>query len=84
MALNAILAADKGITASIVLVLVFNGIWFGAAIASVVISCCGGGGPQGAVAGERLVRRHARATTILVFGAVGAYLSVKGAAQLIG
>lgn len=85
VALNAILAADKGMTASIVLVLVFNGIWFGAAIASVVIFLLRPGAARRALSrANDWVRRHARATTMLVFGAVGAYLSVKGAAQLIG
>jgi hypothetical protein len=85
VALNSILADEDSLAAGVALVLVFNAIWFGAAIASVVVFLLRPGAARRALTrADAWVRRHSRATTIVVFGGVGVYLSVKGATELIG
>jgi Sap, sulfolipid-1-addressing protein len=84
LALNAIVAERRGLVDDIVQVLVFNAIWFGAAIASVVyLMIRPGAARRTMLRASSWARRHARGTTITVFAAVGVYLSVNGAAGLI-
>ena len=83
VALNEIVA-HSGVADGIVAVLVFNAIWFGAAIASVVYFMIRPGAARRALlrAGA-WARAHSRGTTIALFAVVGAYLSVKGAIGLV-
>jgi hypothetical protein len=84
VALNAIVAERKGLVDDIVAVLIFNAIWFGAAIAAVVYFMLRPGAARRALLRvSSSARRHARGTTILVFAVVGGYLSVNGAAGLM-
>jgi hypothetical protein len=84
VALNAIVAERSGLVDDIVVVLVFNAIWFGAAIASVVYFMVRPGAARRALLRvSSWARRHSRATTIGVFAVVGFYLSVKGAVGLL-
>jgi Sap, sulfolipid-1-addressing protein len=79
VALNAIVAEDRGLVAGVFQVLLFNAIWFGAAIASVVVFLLRPGAARRALARVNgWARRHARGTTCVIFGAVGTYLAVKG------
>jgi Sap, sulfolipid-1-addressing protein len=84
VALNAIVAEDRSLVAGIFQVLLFNAIWFGAAIASVVVFLLRPGAARRALARvDGLARRHARGTTCVVFGAAGTYLAVKGVSGLV-
>jgi Sap, sulfolipid-1-addressing protein len=84
VALNSIVAGGHGAGDAILAVLVFNAIWFGAAIAAVVYFMIRPGAARTALLrASSWARRHARGTTIAVFAAVGAYLSVNGAAGLL-
>jgi hypothetical protein len=85
VALNEIVAEDRGLVAGIFHVLLFNAIWFGAAIASVVVFLLRPGAARRALARVNgWVRRHARGTTCVVFGAAGTYLVVKGVRGFVG
>jgi hypothetical protein len=65
-------------------VLVFNVIWFGAAIASVVIFLLRPGAARSGLARVNdWVRRHARGTTVVVFAAAGSYLAIRGVLGLV-
>jgi Sap, sulfolipid-1-addressing protein len=84
VALNAIVAERHGLGDDVLAVLVFNAIWFGAAIASVVYFMIRPGAARRALLrASSWARRHARGTTIVVFGAVGVYLSLNGAVGLL-
>jgi hypothetical protein len=84
VALNAIVAERHGLGDDVLQVLVFNAIWFGAAVASVVYFMIRPGAARRALLrASSWARRHARGTTIVVFGAVGVYLSANGAAGLL-
>jgi high-affinity Fe2+/Pb2+ permease len=84
VALNAIVAERNGLGDDVLQVLVFNAIWFGAAIASVVYFMIRPGAARRALLrASSWARRHARGTTIVVFGGVGIYLSVNGAVGLL-
>jgi Sap, sulfolipid-1-addressing protein len=84
VALNAIVAERNGLLDDIVAVLVFNAIWFGAAIATVVYFMIRPGAARRALLlVSSWARRHARGTTVFVFGVVGIYLSVNGAVGLL-
>ncbi len=83
VALNEIVA-HSGFADGIVAVLVFNAIWFGAAIASVVYFMIRPGAARRALLrASGWARAHSRGTTIALFAVVGAYLSVKGAIGLL-
>jgi Sap, sulfolipid-1-addressing protein len=83
VALNEIVA-HAGFADGIVAVLVFNAIWFGAAIASVVYFMIRPGAARRALLrASAWARAHSRGTTIALFAAVGAYLSVNGAVGLL-
>ena len=84
VALNEILAHRDEIADGVVAVLVFNAIWFGAAIASVVIFMVRPGAARRALLrASAWARLHSRGVTIAVFAAVGAYLVVNGAVGLL-
>ena len=84
VALNAIVADERGVVFGVVQVLVFNAIWFGAAFASVVIFLLRPGAARRMLARVNdWVRRHARATVAVVFAFAGCYLAVKGGLGLI-
>ena len=84
VALNEIVAHRNGIADGIVAVLVFNAIWYGAAIASVVFFMIRPGAARRALLrASSWARLHSRGVTIAVFAAVGAYLFGTGAVGLI-
>jgi hypothetical protein len=84
VALNAIVAERNGLLDDIAAVLVFNAIWFGAALASVVYFMVRPGAARRALFRvSSWARGHARGTTIFVFGVVGVYLSVNGVVGLL-
>ena len=83
VALNEIVAHRNGIADGIVAVLVFNAIWFGAAIASVILFMVRPGAARRALLrASDWARLHSRGVTIGVFAAAGAYLFVDGAVGL--
>jgi hypothetical protein len=84
VALNAIIAEGPSLASGVLQVLLFNAIWFAAAIAAVVIFLLR---PRAAPrALNRVIswaRGHARITTVLVFGLAGSYLAIRGMTALI-
>jgi hypothetical protein len=83
VALNAIIAEGRGFAAGVLWVLVFNAIWFGGAFATVVIFLLRPGAARRTLGRlNAWARRHARATTVVVFGAAGSYLAIKGGVGL--
>ena len=83
VALNEIVAHRNGVTDGIVAVLVFNAIWFGAAIASVILFMVRPGAARRALLRvSDWARLHSRGVTIAVSAAAGAYLFVDGAVGL--
>ena len=84
VALNEIVAHRNAIADGIVAVLVFNAIWYGAAIASVILFMIRPGAARRTLlrAGA-WARLHSRGVTIAVFATVGAYLFVNGAVGLL-
>jgi Sap-like sulfolipid-1-addressing protein len=84
VALNAIVAERRSLVVGILEVLLFNAIWFGAAIASVVIFLLRPGVARRALARVNgWARRHARSITVLVFTVAGSYLAIRGVAGLV-
>ena len=84
VALNAIIAEGPGFVAGALQVLVFNAIWFASAIAAVVMFLIRPGVASRALARvDNWARRHARVTTVLVFGLVGSYLAIRGLTALL-
>lgn len=84
LALNAIVAGRGSLVVEVLEVLLFNAIWFGAAIASVVIFLLRPGVARRALA--RLngwARRHTRTITVLAFAMAGSYLAIRGVAGLV-
>jgi hypothetical protein len=85
VALNAIIAEGPGFAAGVLWVLVFNAIWFGGAFATVVIFLLRPGAARRTLGRlNAWARCHARATTVVVFGAAGSYLAIKGGVGLAG
>jgi Sap, sulfolipid-1-addressing protein len=85
VALNAIVAESRALASGVLQVLVFNGIWFGAAFASVVLFLLRPrAAPRLLARVDGWSRRHARAITALVFAGAGAYLTIRGAIGLAG
>ena len=85
VALNSIVSSGDDFAASVAGVLLFNVIWFGAAIASVVIFLIRPGAARRALGRTSAwAQRNARATTIVVFAVVGVYLTLNGAIGLAG
>jgi hypothetical protein len=83
VALNEIVA-HGGLADGVVAVLVFNAIWFGAAIASVVYFMIRPGAARRALMrASAWARAHSRGTTIALFAVVGSYLSVNGVVGLL-
>ena len=84
VALNAIVAEGRSLAVGVLEVLLFNAIWFGAAIASVVIFLLRPGVARRALARVNgWARHHARSITVLVFAAVGSYLTIRGVTGLV-
>lgn len=85
VALNSIVSHSGSVAVGVAEVLLFNGIWFGAAITSVVIFLVRPGAARQTL--ERVnvwTRAHARGTTVTVFAVVGTYLAVNGTVNLLG
>ena len=79
VALNAILAHSSSVTDGIAAVLVFNAIWYGAAIVSVLYFMVRPGAARRAlVRTTEWARAHSLGVTIFVFMVVGLYLLVDG------
>src|SRR5688500_17205613 len=83
VALNAIVAEKPSLVAGVLQVLLFNAIWFGAAIASVVIFLLRPGVARRTLARvDGWARRRARIITVLVFAVAGSYLAIRGVVGL--
>jgi len=84
VALNAIVAERRSLVVGVLEVLLFNAVWFGAAIASVVIFLLRPGVARRALARVNgWARRHARSITVLVFAVAGSYLTLRGVTGLV-
>ena len=84
LALNAIVAEDRGIGVGVVEVVAFNAIWFSATFVAVVVFLLRPGAARRALARvDAWARRHARTITMLVFAAAGAYLTIRGVIDLL-
>ena len=84
VALNAIIAEGPSFASGVLQVLLFNAIWFAAAIAAVVIFLLRPGvAPRALSRVISWARSHARITTVLVFGLAGSYLAIRGMTALI-
>ena len=84
VALNAIVAEGPSFVAGVLHVLLFNAIWFAAAIAAVVsLLLRPGVAPKAMARVYNWAQRHARVTTVLVFGLAGSYLAIRGITALI-
>jgi hypothetical protein len=84
LALNAIVAERRSLVVGVLEVLLFNAIWFGAAIASVVIFLLRPGVARRALARVNgWARRNARSITVLVFAVAGAFLAIRGVTGLL-
>ena len=83
IALNSILANRNSVADAILAVVVFNGIWYGAAIVSVLYFMIRPGAARRAlVRTTEWARAHSQGVTVFVFGVVGVYLLVSGATVL--
>lgn len=84
LALNAIVAERRSLVVGVVEVLLFNAIWFGATIASVVIFLLRPGVARRALGRvDGWARRHTHSITVLLFAVVGAYLTLRGMTGLV-
>ena len=84
VALNAIVAEGRNLVVGVLEVLLFNAIWFGATIASVVIFLLRPGVARRALARvDGWARRHTRSITVLVFAVAGSYLTLRGVTGLV-
>ncbi len=84
VALNAIASKSDTVAIGATEVLLFNAIWFSAAIASVVIFLIRPGAAQRALGrASAWAQRNSRAATVAVFAAVGLYLTLDGALGLL-
>jgi hypothetical protein len=84
VALNAIVAEGPSFASGVLQVLLFNAIWFAAAIVTVVIFLLRpGAAPRALTRVAGCARRHIRITTVLVFGLAGSYLAIRGMTALI-
>ena len=83
--LNQISAKDPPLAAAIADVTVFNAIWWSIPIASLVFFLMRPVETRGGLAAiDRWTRSHDRLILAVLFGAVGAYLTVRGAVNLAG
>jgi Sap, sulfolipid-1-addressing protein len=79
VALNSIASQSDSFAVGVLEVLLFNAIWFGAAILSVLLFLIRPGAARRALGRmSAWAERNARATTIGIFALVGAYLTVSG------
>ena len=85
IALNAILANRNSLADAILAVLVFNVIWYGAAILSVLYFMVRPGAARRAlIRMTDWARAHSQGVTVFVFAVVGTYLVVDGLAGVLG
>jgi hypothetical protein len=84
VALNAIVAEGDSVAFGIASVVLFNAIWFGATILTVVYFLIRPGAARRALGRVNdWTREHARGATVTVFTLVGLYLFVKGTLNLV-
>jgi Sap, sulfolipid-1-addressing protein len=84
VALNEIVAHRDSVADGILAVLVFNAIWFGAAIVSVLYFMVRPGAARRAMLrATEWARAHSRGVTIFLFTGVGIYLVVDGLVSLL-
>jgi hypothetical protein len=84
IALQAIVAERRSLVVGAMEVLLFNVIWFGATIASVVLFLLRPGVARRALARvDGWARRHVRTITVLVFTVAGSYLVIRGVTGLV-
>jgi hypothetical protein len=84
IALQAIVAEGRSLVVAAMEVLLFNIIWFGATIASVVLFLLRPGVARRALARvDGWARRHVRTITVLVFTVAGSYLVIRGVTGLV-
>jgi Sap, sulfolipid-1-addressing protein len=84
IALQAIVAEGRSLVVGAMEVLLFNVIWFGATIASVVLFLLRPGVARRALARvDGWARRHARTITVLVLTVAGSYLVIRGVTGLV-
>jgi Sap, sulfolipid-1-addressing protein len=84
LALNAIVAEGRSLVVGVLEMLLFNAIWFGAAIVSVVFFLLRPGVARRALARVNgWARRHSRSITVLAFAVAGSYLAIRGVTGLV-
>jgi hypothetical protein len=84
IALQAIVAEGHDLVVAATEVLLFNVIWFGATIASVVLFLLRPGAARRALARvDGWARRHARGVTVVLFTVAGSYLVIRGVTGLV-
>ena len=83
VALNEIVAQRNSLTDGVLAVLVFNAIWYGAAIVSVLYFMIRPGAARRAlVRTTEWARAHSQGVTVFLFAVVGVYLVVDGVVSL--
>ena len=83
VALNEIVAQRNSLTDGVLAVLVFNAIWYGAAIVSVLYFMIRPGAARRAlVRTTEWARAHSQGVTVFLFAVVGVYLLVDGVVSL--
>ena len=84
LALNAIVADGHSLVAGVIQVLVFNAIWFGATIASVVVFLLRPGVARRALTRVNgWARHHEQRITVLLFAGAGCYMAIRGVMGLV-
>jgi hypothetical protein len=85
VALNAIAAEELGATASTFWVAVYNALWFAVPAGALVLAIVSPGTAETYIArATAWARAHQERLLIVIFGALGAYLVVKGSLSLAG
>ena len=85
VALNSILAESDSLTPKLVNLVVYNAVWWSLPVASLVFFILNPSGTLSALARlNEWGRRHQRQILTVIFALVGAFLIVKGTAELIG
>jgi hypothetical protein len=85
VALNSIAAEQLGATASTFWVAVYNALWFAVPAGAFVLAIVSPGTADAYIArASAWARAHRQRLLIVIFGALGAYLVVKGSLSLAG